>query len=106
MTTNPADLAHIAAATISEARQRSGLTNAEFDHQIAIHGVGGPMGAIGQAAFTITTRDMDATTDEREAVWRQAWADLQPEMDAYAKRCRDRTYSGWSNANPDPIRYA
>ncbi len=107
MTTN----ADLAAAAISYARTASGRTNPEFDYDISIHGIGGPLAPIGQAVYVIATRSLpaDATPEAREAAWRQLLNDLQPELRAYEQRCRERKYSGWSAAaqsRGDHIRYA
>lgn len=101
-------LADTAAAVISYAREFSGLTNAEFDYRIATRGIGGPNSELGSATYVIATRDVpDAmSTDDREALWLRTWEALAPEMQAYERRCRDRRYSGWSNASRGPIRYA
>ncbi len=112
--TNPEDLNHLAAAVISEARQMSGLTNPEFDYDISIHGVGGPLGPLGNACYRIATRHLppvqagtpESVINERQALATQLWNDLQLELAAYAQRCRNRQYTGWSNTNPNPIRYA
>lgn len=111
------NIADTAAAVITEARRAAttgenlasehALTTAQFDHDIAVNGVGGLYGPLGQAAYTIVRQGMPgATTDEVEAAWHTTWTALAPELDAYAARCRSRQYTGWSNANRNPIRYA
>lgn len=90
------DLSHTAAAVISRARTNSGLTAPEFDHDIATHydssvnGVGGQFSPLGNASHEIA-RERGVDPDE-------LWQQLQPELQAYAVRCRDRKYSGWSTA--------
>lgn len=106
-----------AAAVITEARRTAAtgenlaaehaLTTAQFDYDISVHGVGGLYGPLGQATYTIVRQGMpSATTDEVEAAWHTTWTEIQPELDAYAARCRAHSYTGWSNANRNPIRYA
>lgn len=77
-----------AAAVISRARTNSGLTAPEFDYDIAtwfnrsVDGIGGMNSPLGVATYQIANE----------------WADLHDELVAYARRCRDRKYSGWSSA--------
>ncbi len=99
--------ADLAAAVIANARDFSNLTTPEFDHMIAVKGIGGPLGELGNATYTIANRDNpDADSDTCEARWMNLWHQLQPELQAYEQRCRNRKYSGWSNASRGPIRYA
>lgn len=101
------DLSADALAVIWRARTNAALTAAEFDYDIAVHynrsvnGVGGVHSPLGAAAHEIA-RERGAEPDE-------LWAELQPELQAYATRCRDRKYGGWSNAaraRGDRITYA
>ncbi|MER7280476.1 type II toxin-antitoxin system prevent-host-death family antitoxin [Dactylosporangium sp. NPDC000244] len=98
------DLSHTAAAVIFRARSNRGLTAAEFDYDIATHydtnldGVGGINGWLGSATYEIANEGHTGTADEGEARARQLWDQLQPELQAYARRCKDRKYSGWSSA--------
>lgn len=103
--------ADLAAAVISEARDRFNATAAEFDYHIKCRGIGGPAGELGQACYVVATQHMATavSTDEREAAWMQLWADLQDELRTYEQRCRNRQYLGWSTAARDRgqrIRYA
>jgi hypothetical protein len=84
------DINQIAAAAISEARTMAAMTAPAFDYHIAIHGIGGIFGELGNAAAGIAIReglDVAAT-----------WASLQPELFAYEARCKARQYTGWSAA--------
>lgn len=111
------NLAQLAAAVISEARNASGLTTPEFDYHIKVHGIGGPLGELGNATYAIAVRDLppvqpgdpESVIEQRKAIADQMWADLQPELRAYEQRCRDRKFAGWSNAakgTGQRIRYA
>lgn len=101
------DLSREALAVIWRARNNSAKTIAEFDYDIAIHydrsvnGIGGIHGPLGAAAYEIAS--------ERSLGFDELWAELQPELMTYAERCKDRGYSGWSNAarsRGDRITYA
>lgn len=110
-------LEHLAAAVISEARNFSGMTAPEFDYHIKVHGIGGPLGGLGNATYLIATRDLppvrpgdpEAVLDAHKAAADTLWEQLQPELRAYELRCRTREFSGWSNAakaTGQRIRYA
>lgn len=99
------DLHHTAATVIARARANSGLTAAEFDYRISVDGIGGPRGPLGNEAYAVANGQMpevvpgqDNQLDERDANWLALWEALQPEMQAYAQRCRNRRYTGWSTA--------
>lgn len=90
------DLTKLAAAVIWRARNNAALTAAEFDYDIGIHfdtsenGIGGVHSPLGAATYEIAA--------ERGHDFHQLWDELRPELQAYAERCRDRKYSGWSTA--------
>lgn len=99
------DLRQTAATVIARARANSGLTAAEFDYRVKCEGIGGPRGWLGQEAYELANGHLpevepghDNRLDERDANHLRLWEALRPEMEAYEKRCRDRKYSGWSNA--------
>lgn len=99
------DLPRVAAIVIARARETSGLTAPEFDYQISVHGVGGIYGPLGNESYPLANAHMpevepgqDNRMDEREANWLRLWEALQPEMEAYAQKCRSRQYANWSNA--------
>lgn len=100
------DLSQTAASVIAAARELSPFeTPAEFDYDIAIHhdqsvnGIGGIYGPLGNGVYAVAAERLPGgTTEEREALRDQLWQELQPELQAYAQRCRDRKYAGWSNA--------
>jgi len=98
------------AAIISQARTDADMTAPEFDYMIKVEGIGGPMGYLGQAAYTVVTQTMTGlSTSEREAVVAAVWQDIRPELDAYAARCAAREFTGWSTAAKNlghKIRYA
>lgn len=107
------DLRQTAATVIARARANSGLTAPEFDFQIKRDGIGGIMGPLGNEAYELANAHLPAVEpgqdnrlDERDANHRQLWEALQPEMEAYAQRCRSREYTGWSKASRQRIQYA
>ncbi|MEU8185992.1 hypothetical protein [Micromonospora carbonacea] len=99
------DLHQTAAAVIAIARRDTGLTAPEFDHDIAVNGIGGFYGPLGNAAYEVANRHMPEVVpggdslDERVTNQQRLWEALLPELEAYATRCRNRKYSGWSNAS-------
>lgn len=110
------DLRQAAATVIARARAASGLTSPEFDYEISAKGIGGLLGPLGNEAYGVANGHMpevvpgqDNRLDERDANHLRLWEALQPELEAYATRCRERKYTGWSNASRDlgrRIRYA
>lgn len=90
------NLTDLAAQVIARARNNSGLTTPEFDYDIATHynhsinGIGGQHSPLGGANHEIA-RERGADPD-------QQWNDLQDELQAYARKCRNRRYTGWSDA--------
>lgn len=90
------NLADSTATVIARARTNSGLTAPEFDYDIAINydksinGIGGIHSPLGAATYEIA--------GERGVDFDQLWEELQPELHAYATRCKARKYSGWSSA--------
>ncbi|MBF9135247.1 hypothetical protein I0C86_41085 [Plantactinospora sp. S1510] len=106
------DLEHIAATIIARARNASGLSAPAFDYQISTEGIGGPHGWLGQEAYRIANEhpgDAPGLLAERDANHLALWEALRPELEAYARRCGERRYSGWSNAARSlgqPIQYA
>ncbi|MFI7608498.1 hypothetical protein ACIBTV_25560 [Micromonospora sp. NPDC049366] len=110
------DLHKIAATAIARARTNSGMSTPEFDFQIAAHGIGGIHSPLGSEVYEIANAHMpeavagaDNRMNEREANHRRLWEALQPELQAYAQRCRERRYTGWSDeaqARGARIRYA
>lgn len=110
------DLRQTAATVIARARANSGLTAAEFDYDIRLNGIGGPLGPLGNEAYRLANAHMpdvepgrDNGMDERTANQLRLWEALQPELEAYGKRCRERKFTNWSNAARDTgkrIQYA
>ncbi len=110
------DLHQTAATVIAIARRDTGLTAPEFDHQIATTGIGGPHGPLGNACYQVANQHLpeampgqDNRLDERTANQQRLWEALLPELEAYATRCRNRKYSGWSAASKalgHRVRYA
>lgn len=105
---NSTDLHQIAATVIARARANSGLTVAEFDYDIRLNGIGGPLGPLGNEAYGVANAHMpevvpgqDNRLDERTASHLALWEALQPELESYAKRCRERRFAHWSNAARD-----
>jgi hypothetical protein len=99
------DLCQTAATVIARARANSGLTAPEFDYRISVEGIGGPRGPLGNETYELANTHMpevepgqDNRLDERDANWIRLWEALQPEMEAYAQKCRDRKYTNWSTA--------
>jgi hypothetical protein len=99
------DLRHLAATAIARARDASGLTAPEFDHQIKAEGIGGPHGPLGQEVYVLANTHMpevlpgqDNRHDDRDANHLRLWEQLQPELRAYEQQCRDRRFLGWSHA--------
>lgn len=88
--------ARIAAAIISEARHFSGKTAPEFDYDISCHynisvdGIGGEFSPLGNANYRIA-RDFGNDPAEQ-------WIIVRAELMAYARRCHERQYTGWSAA--------
>ncbi|WP_431895895.1 hypothetical protein [Micromonospora haikouensis] len=98
------DLHKTAATVIAIARTDTGLTAPAFDRDIAVNGIGGPYGPLGNACYEVANRHMpevvpgqDNRLDERAVNQARLWETLLPELEAYATRCRTRKYSGWSN---------
>lgn len=94
-----------AAAVIARARTESPYgTAAEFDYDIArwfdqsMDGIGGLTSPLGNATYAIANEGHDGTADECTARAQRLLDELQPELTAYAHRCRERKYSGWSSA--------
>lgn len=110
------DLRQTAATVIARARSNSGLSAPEFDYQIKCNGLGGLLGPLGNEAYELANGHLpsvepgqDNRMDERDDNHRRLWEALRPEMLAYAQRCSDRQYTGWSNAARnigERIRYA
>ncbi len=99
------DLHHTTATVIARARANSGLTTPAFDYQISVEGIGGPRGPLGNEVYDLANEHMpevvagqDNRLEERDANWLSMWEALQPELETYAQRCRDRRYTGWSSA--------
>lgn len=95
------------ARAIAIARQDTGSTAAEFDYQIATAGIGGPMSPLGNAVYKIANPTTDVTADEADARAARLYDELRPELEAYARRCRQRKYVGWSHSSSGRgIKYA
>lgn len=95
------DLTQTAARVIAIARESRDLSAAEFDYEIKIYGIGGPYGALGQAAYTVATEHLrpgDGTIEQREDDWHRLWEALQPELTSYERRCKERQFANWSHA--------
>lgn len=99
------DLRQTAATVIARARSESDLTAAEFDYRISVEGIGGPGGWLGNQVYELANAHMpevepglDNRLDERDANHLRLWEALQPELQAYGQRCRDRKYRNWSTA--------
>lgn len=102
------DIEQTVARAIAIARQDTGMTAAEFDRHIAISGVGGAGGAtpdtlgagaaLINALWLIAAEDHPQGTPGRVELVGQAVSELreriQPALDAYVTRCRNRTYTG------------
>ncbi|WP_229398154.1 hypothetical protein [Micromonospora okii] len=110
------DVESIAARVIAQSRAESGRTAAEFDHDIAVNGIGGVFGPLGNAVGAVANAHMpevvpgqDNRLAEREANTARMWDALRPALEAYGERCRARKYRGWSSAAQalgQRIRYA
>lgn len=102
------DLHQTAATVIARARANSGLTAAEFDYEVLREGIGGPLGPLGNEVYGLANAHMPEVVpgqenrmDERTTNHLALWEALQPELEAYGKRCRERRYANWSNAARD-----
>ncbi len=103
----------IAAMAIARARDKADSA-AAFDYHIAVHGIGnGLFSELGSEVYLLANaanlgRDglPQIPSAEAEEHGMRLCEQLLPELKAYEKRCRDRQYSGWSNASGGPIRYA
>jgi prevent-host-death family protein len=99
------NLTQTAARVIARARANSNFdTAAEFDYDIkrwfdrSMDGIGGVSGPLGNACYEIANEGFAGTAVEQDDRYNQLWSQLQPELTAYAHRCRERKYSGWSAA--------
>ncbi|TDC00780.1 hypothetical protein E1091_04205 [Micromonospora fluostatini] len=110
------DLHQTAATVIARARATSGLSTPEFDLRIAIDGIGGVFGPLGNATYEVANAHMpeprpgqDNRLDECAANQARLWELLRPELEAYAQKCRNQKYLGWSDAarsRGQQVRYA
>ncbi len=94
------DIEQAVARVIAIARQDTGKTAAEFDYDIKLQGLGGFYAPIGQAIYQIAREHLSeqASVDQVEAYALRLREQLQPALDRYAAKCRDREYLGWSGA--------
>ncbi|MFE9448301.1 hypothetical protein [Streptomyces sp. NPDC006739] len=81
-----------------------------FDHHISIVGVQAH-GDLYQEVYAIANEGHDvvpgggqAQLDARKERAARLWAEVLPELEAYAAGCRSASYTGWSRESSGPIR--
>lgn len=106
------DIKHIAATAIARARATKD-SSAAFDYQVSIQGIM-PRGELYNEIYGIANEplgpvrpgDGDGDLAERKRRADELWEQVLPELETYARKCRSRSYKGWSLASGGPIRYA
>lgn len=102
------EITPMAAGIIAAAREAHGDPDA-FDLGIAAGGIA-PFGELYQETYRIANPspavpgDGEEQLAERAARAARLWAQVLPELEAYADRCRSASYTGWSRESGSPVR--
>lgn len=81
-----------------------------FDHHISIVGVQArgdfyqEVYAIANEGYEVVAGGGEAQLEERKERAATLWAEVLPELEAYAAECRNAEYEGWSPQSAGPIR--
>ncbi len=104
------DTAHAAATIIARARAGHGSADM-FDFKIATEGVE-PFGELYNEAYLLANEgepmvkegDGEDVLAGRKTRAAELWERVLPELEAYATRCREARYTGWSRESGGPVR--
>lgn len=103
-----ARVARSAAEIIAAARETHG-DPAAFDFMIATEGIA-PFGELYQETYRAANPspavpgEGEEQLAERKARAARLWAQVLPELEVYADRCRSASYTGWSRESGGPVR--
>lgn len=102
------DIEYVTSRVIALARANyNGSSNkAAFDYLIHCGADRGEAELHNAASILANEGKPKTTAEERDRRAEELWQMLQPALDTYRQRCRQRRFVGWSSQAPGPIRYA